>query len=47
MNGLRTGEIHASNWTSSVNKDTLKLILDDVPDAAVYPLISTSLSCSG
>ena len=44
VNGLRTGEIHASNWTSSVNKDTLKLILDDVPDAAVYPLISTSLS---
>ena len=45
VNGLRTGEIHNSNWTSGVNADTLKLIQEDVPDVAVYPLISTSLSC--
>ena len=44
VNGLRTGELHSTGWTSGINKDTLKLILDDVPDAAVYPLISTSLS---
>ena len=43
-NGLRTGEIDATAWTAGVNKDSLKLIKEDVPDVAVYPLISTSLS---
>ena len=44
VNGLRTGEIDASNWTSGVKSATLKEIQEDVPDASVYPLRSTSLS---